>query len=194
MEYTIWRRYDPSQVMVFGINDGESTELASSFVRNFGLTYPVLHDPRRDVYFNYNVGGITPYPRDVIIDQEGIIRYIHSEYDPQVMIRTIDELLELASVEDQNSGNFPKTFRLKAYPNPFNPQTTVQFESITQETVDLEVFDLQGRLVFKKSLGRFSAGQIVKKKLNFASRPSGVYYLRLRSGKTQEVIKLVVVR
>ncbi len=180
--------------MVFGINDGESSELASSFVKNFGLTYPVLHDADRTVYFHYNVGGISPYPRDVIVDQNGIISYIHSEYDPQVMIRTIDELLGLTSVEDEKREIIPSKFRLEAFPNPFNAQTTIRFTVQGRAPVILELFDLRGGLLQSEVLGPFKSGQEFEHRLDFQNSASGIYYLRSRSGRLAKALKLVLVK
>jgi len=180
--------------MVFGINDGESTELASSFVMNFGLTYPVLHDPERTVYFNYNVGGISPYPRDVIVNQDGVIAYVHSEYDPQVMIRTIDELLGLTSIDEKDKELKPKSFFLRAFPNPFNARTTLNFITLSRDLVFMEVFDIRGRQVLSLPPANYERGSEVAQTLNFNGIPSGIYYLRLRNGQFVETKKLVLVR
>jgi hypothetical protein len=43
----------------------------------------------------YSNGGQSPFPLDYIIDQEGIIRYVATEYDPEEIIQVIEELLGL---------------------------------------------------------------------------------------------------
>ncbi len=49
-------------------------------------------------------------------------------------------------VEDQ--ANLPRVDRLGGcYPNPFNPQTTINYELARRTVVDLRIYDLQGRLV-----------------------------------------------
>ena len=53
----------------------------------------------------------------------------------------------------------PKTFALKQnYPNPFNPSTMIGFEIFEQTSVELTVFDINGRFVRKLLKGRLNSG------------------------------------
>ena len=53
----------------------------------------------------------------------------------------------------------PKTFALKQnYPNPFNPSTMIRFEIFEQASVELTVFDINGRFVRKLLKGRLNSG------------------------------------
>ena len=64
------------------------------FVNIFGNRFPGLHDPGSQLYNIYRVPNPeAPYPQDYIIDQEGRIAYWLDEYDPQEIIRIIDNLL-----------------------------------------------------------------------------------------------------
>ncbi len=66
------------------------------------ITFPILFDPGSpggvqggetyDMYYLPNDGS--PYPRDFIIDQQGIIQYANNEIDTQWMIDIITSLLE----------------------------------------------------------------------------------------------------
>ncbi|MCB0332784.1 MAG: T9SS type A sorting domain-containing protein, partial [Bdellovibrionales bacterium] len=44
------------------------------------------------------------------------------------------------------------------YPNPFNGQTTLQFELPDPKEVRLSLYDLAGRKIKEENLGRLSAG------------------------------------
>ena len=65
------------------------------------MTFPILYDPGSsggvqggdvyDLYYMPNDGS--PYPRDFIVDQSGIIAYANNEIDTQWMIYVIDELI-----------------------------------------------------------------------------------------------------
>jgi len=53
----------------------------------------------------------------------------------------------------------PKTFALKQnYPNPFNPSTMISFEIFEQASVELIVFDINGRFVRKLLKGGLNSG------------------------------------
>jgi len=53
----------------------------------------------------------------------------------------------------------PPSMELSCYPNPFNPETTVELTLERPTAVNLEVFNLQGRLVQLLYQGQLSAGQ-----------------------------------
>jgi hypothetical protein len=71
-------------------------------VEENNITFPILFDPGSpggvqggetyDMYYLPNDGS--PYPRDFIIDQQGIIQYANNEIDTQWMIDIITSLLE----------------------------------------------------------------------------------------------------
>ena len=64
-----------------------------------GLTYPLLRDVS-SVYSDYSIpGGQSPYPRDFIIDGNGIIQYANNEYDAATMVLIVQQLL------DENCGS-----------------------------------------------------------------------------------------
>ncbi len=72
---------------------------------------------------------------------------------------------------------------LSAYPNPFNPATTIAFILPQPATVQLDIFDLNGRLVTTIADGSFGVGrhQATWDGSNTNGEPvaSGVYFCRL---------------
>ena len=88
----------------------------------------------------------------------------------------------------------PKAMDLHpAYPNPFNPVTTLRFDipdlDIT-EKIHLSIFDLKGREIALLIHGYKSPGSY-KFRWNARNHSSGVYFARLRMGgqvKTQKII------
>lgn len=88
---------------------------------------------------------------------------------------------------DRISGPLPKKFRLHNYPNPFNPQTTIEFKSAGLQKFSLYIADNRGRMV-----RRFSADVVTKAagRLRWDGRdgqghllPSGVYFAVARSDR-----------
>ena len=48
-----------------------------------------------NTYGQYDqVGASAPFPLDVIVDQQGVVRYLNTRYDPGGMADVIDGLLE----------------------------------------------------------------------------------------------------
>ena len=80
-----------------------------------------------------------------------------------------------------------------AYPNPFNPVTTISFgvpNAETRHAVSLRVFDINGRLIETLIGGQIEAG-FHTIEWNATGLPSGVYFFKMESGvfiKTQKVI------
>jgi len=194
IESTFWTHFDTSRVQVFGINDGESFATTVNFANNFGLTYPVLHDPNGIVYNSYNMSGLSPYPRDVIIDQNGIIQYMHSEYDPQYMLQVVNNLLNVNEVENQTEVNVPNDFNLEVYPNPFNPTTNIIFNVIDSKLVELKIFNVLGQKVISQNFNNYLSRAKESIQLNMSEYSSGVYYLQISNGKYFSTKKLVLLR
>ena len=86
----------------------------------------------------------------------------------------------------------PRSFGLApAYPNPFNPATTLAFSLPAEARVTLAVYDATGRRVATLADGVYAAGRH-----EVAWRPvdlsSGVYCARLRAGGRTTVTRLVL--
>ena len=100
METAIWQNFDQNEVLFVGISNTNNQSVINDFVAENSLTYPILFDPGSsggvqggntyDLYYMRNDGS--PYPRDFIIDQQGIIAYANNEIDTEWMIYVIDEL------------------------------------------------------------------------------------------------------
>ena len=75
--------------------------MIQDFAEYNGITYPMLHDTPTGtgpgggiVYDQYFLpGNGSPYPRDYIIDQEGIIRYANNEIDTEAMLLILADLM-----------------------------------------------------------------------------------------------------
>lgn len=95
----------------------------------------------------------------------------------------------LLQVEDQ-----PTEFMLADnYPNPFNPQTTIQYILPETAAVRLAVFDALGRRVALLAEGSQSAGQYT---VTFDAQelPSGVYFYRLTAGSFVQMKKMILLK
>lgn len=77
------------------------------------------------------------------------------------------------------------------YPNPFNPETVIEFSIPAAATVNLAVYDILGNKVSQLVNEPLSAG-IHKRTFSAAELASGIYFYRLTSG-TQIIVKKLVV-
>jgi len=91
-----------------------------------------------------------------------------------------------------------KTFSLSAYPNPFNPMTTIAFDLPTQGDVAIDVYNLSGerawsRMIMNQSPGYHTvswsgvdqAGQLVG---------SGIYFMRVAMGGQSRSLKITLLK
>jgi hypothetical protein len=140
------------------------------------------------------MSGLSPYPRDVIIDQNGIIQYMNSEYDPQYMLQTVNNLLGINEVVNQSSEKIPQKFELKIFPNPFNPVTTISFNIIEASPVKLEIYNMLGQKIQSHHFDKNSLGEKTKVIIEMKNQPSGVYYLAVRSRRFSQTAKLLLLR
>ena len=80
------------------MNKGDSFEEAFTFVGEAGVTLPVLLDSDGSYYESYarrdaGEDGYAPFPLQVLIDKDGVIRHITLQYDAADMRSRIDQLL-----------------------------------------------------------------------------------------------------
>ncbi len=82
-----------------------------------------------------------------------------------------------------------------AYPNPFNPVTTIRFNIPieTQNTTSLQLFDVKGRPV-ESLVNRVLQPGEYKVAWSASGMPSGVYFAELVSGNYRQVQKLVLMK
>ncbi|MBI9030410.1 T9SS type A sorting domain-containing protein [bacterium] len=95
--------------------------------------------------------------------------------------------------------DIPQQTRLhNAYPNPFNPSTTISYTLKEAGNVKIEVFDIKGRKIWDKSVTHDLPGlhSIVWNGLNNKGKEvaSGLYYCRLSSGNYRETNKMVLLK
>ncbi len=95
----------------------------------------------------------------------------------------IDELLSL-----------PTDLTLyNAYPNPFNPLTTIRFTVGIQSAASLKIFDITGQLVDTLVDDQIEPGTH-ETQWNGSNQPSGVYFAVLQSGNNVQTQKVILLK
>ena len=133
--------------------------------------------------------------------------YIESGSVPSFKILRGDELINLEGDIPAFENNqlymvsslteaitLPETFSLdRAYPNPFNPTTTLSFAIPIDSEVILSIYNLQGREVSSLIDGKMDAGyhSIVWDANSYAS---GVYFVKMIAGEFVNTQKLMLIK
>ena len=101
METAVWQNFNQEEVILVGISNTNSQSIISNFVEENSLTFPILYDSGSsggvqggDTYNSYYMPNDgSPYPRDFVIDQGGIIVYANNEIDTEWMLYEINNLI-----------------------------------------------------------------------------------------------------
>ena len=109
----------------------------------------------------------------------------------EILIPLTGTGIELIEIEPTvtsvaNRENGPEYFQLyQNYPNPFNPSTTIAYSLSEKSSVEIKIFDLQGREIKSFTVGAQSAGyqRVVWNGTNDRSNPmaSGFYVYRVKA-------------
>jgi hypothetical protein len=100
----------------------------------------------------------------------------------------------LLSGVEPRIGNAPRTFEVsEAYPNPFNPTTSINLTLDRAGDVRLTVHDITGRQVADLLDSRVEAG-IHRQEINARGWAAGVYFLRVETGNDHAVRKLLLLK
>lgn len=89
LERDIHAAYVDDGVTVIGVNTGglaggDDAARIQSFIEQANVTFPVVMDRGQTVTYASGL-GISPFPTDLVIDRDGVIRYLRTEYDPDAL-------------------------------------------------------------------------------------------------------------
>ena len=106
-----------------------------------------------------------------------------------VPVGTMTFTLMTTSTSVPTAGNIDLT----AYPNPFNPRTTISFTTLASGPVRVSVYDTRGRLVDVLVNETLNEGQ---HNISWDGRglASGVYLARVEQGRQQDVVRLLLTK
>ena len=187
-------------MVVLGINPGpDAPEILEVFINAFQISFPILPDEDNTVHVQYRQPGpASPFPLDYVIDQDGLVAYHATEYQPEAMVAVIEDLLAIGTAVGDTPAAVAGS-QLTVAPNPFNPRTVVSFELNAAGEVTLDVLDARGRRV-RRLLGAapYAAGlhEVVYDGRDHEGRElaTGVYLLRMQLAGEVVTRKLTLVR
>lgn len=83
---------------------GDKPERARRYAQILQTPFPVLADPNRDVYAQFGLGkalGVIQRTASLVIDRQGVIRYIKRATNPMTWLQDAQELLDLVKTLDK---------------------------------------------------------------------------------------------
>ncbi len=84
-------------------------------------------------------------------------------------------------------------FALRAYPNPFNPSTMIQYQVVNTADISVKVYNTSGHEVAELISGYHSEGEH-SIKFNADHLSAGIYFVRLNSGQEMVTTKVLLVK
>lgn len=116
------------------------------------------------------------------------IDYAIVKYDSTGNVLSETEVMneQPENLNNQNSNN------LRVYPNPFNPETNIEFNLQAGSLVNIKIYDISGREIFKLNEKRPSG--LNKVNFNASNLPSGVYFLKIQTDNFSEIKRLMLLK
>jgi hypothetical protein len=100
----------------------------------------------------------------------------------------------LTTSETGENDNIPKEFALlQNYPNPFNPTTTIKYGLPKGVKVNINIYDIRGRLITQLVNGYQPAGRYTVT-WDASQVGSGVYFYKIEAGSFREVKKCLFIK
>jgi len=195
----LWEKYKDRNFQVLSIGFKEQLDAAELWVGLYQITHLVVID-EGDVFESYSgSSAFSAFPYNAIVDADGRLLYSEIAFD----LETLDEIIDsntspVVSVDDELI-NLPFDIRLNnAYPNPFNPSTSISFDLNIRSTLKLNVYDQLGREIitlFDGTLGPGNYTYVWNGKDRFGkSVSSGIYFSQLRSEDRNMIQKVTLIK
>ena len=88
----------------------------------------------------------------------------------------------------------PLEFALnQAYPNPFNPVTTIQFALPVDTKISIDIYDMRGKFV-ETLIDRNMLGGYHSIIWNGSAYSSGIYFIKMHAGSYIRTQKLMLIK
>ena len=191
----LWEKYKDRNFQVLSIGVGESLDNAALWAGLYLITHLVVID-EGSVFDSYSPASV--FPHNSIIGSDGRLIYSEIAFDLETLDGIIESNTVLVSIDDEPA-NIPDAFNLHpAYPNPFNPSTTISFDLNVRLTLNLKIFDQLGREIITLFSGTLEQGKHSYiwngKDKNGKKVSSGIYFSQLHAGDRHMVRKVTLLK
>lgn len=132
-------------------------------------------------------------PDEPPFNQGGVALTAYLEQYPSDSI-TIEILVYFGTaVENEAANNQPENLILSAYPNPFNPETTISYTLDHAKTINISIYDPLGQKVRNLFQGFQSPGTHLLfwngQDERGVELPTGLYFITFNNGRTLHTVK-----
>ena len=143
-------------------------------------------------YYYYGYTGEYPW----VIEDYDYFTFTKEGADGDGYLGTVDDWLCTGEPFDGEiiTTPLPEKYALHpAFPNPFNPKTTIRFDLPEAGNILLAVYDITGREVVRLAEG-FHVGGYYEKQFDGLTLASGVYFARLKTDGFSKTRKLLLIK
>ena len=197
-------------------NDGD-LEIVTA--RKSGVAYVFHHDGTLFNNFPANLGGnVESSPAIGDVDGDGDYEVVFGTTSGLKVIDIKEEMgdrlswkLHRGNLErtgslgmtlvsnDSEEGLTPSEFHVSSnYPNPFNPSTMIDIETVEASDLIVSIFDATGRLINNLVNEYVEAGRYSLKwnglDATGSGMPTGVYFIRVQSGLDMHTQKMILIK
>ena len=89
----------------------------------------------------------------------------------------------------------PSDFTIvSAYPNPFNPSTTIEYSLPNEALVSVSIFDIRGRMVSSLINNEIMASGTHSVKWDASGNSSGIYIIKIDSESNSATQRLLLIK
>jgi len=88
----LYARYQRVGFNLLGVNIDDDSRRAMQMIDELGVNFPVLFDARKEVSELYQVEAM---PVTILVDREGMVRYVHHGYKPGYENAYLDQIRSL---------------------------------------------------------------------------------------------------
>lgn len=130
-------------------------------------------------------------------DQNGDAKVMYTDAFMLILDRKRSPTAEVAAtiVSSEDITDQPNAIALNQnYPNPFNPTTTIPFELSQPMAISLEVYDVLGRKIQTLIQNEYYGVGAHTIHFNAQGLSSGLYYYRLRTGQTEIIRSMTLIK
>jgi len=100
----------------------------------------------------------------------------------------------IVNIEYENEDEILYSFKISSiYPNPFNPSTVIKFNIPEKQNININVYNMQGKLISKLYSGTKNAG-VHHITWNASSYSSGIYFVHMTNEKKLSIQKCIFIK
>ena len=102
--------------------------------------------------------------------------------------------LSVGSIDILSDPTYPESYRLSsAYPNPFNPSTNIEIGIPEDGHLNIQVLDLNGRIIDTIYDGFIGSGYYIKN-WDAVDFPSGIYIVQMNINGFHDSQKVILIK